>query len=81
MQTAAYGVYKDGQILFDEPAIQTNNTRVLVVFLSSLLKQKSRQTKLADFFNLYGSWEDTRSADTVVNDIRQSRSVKSNVQL
>ncbi|MDR1453536.1 MAG: hypothetical protein LBJ25_06150 [Candidatus Margulisbacteria bacterium] len=81
MQTAAYGIYKDGQILFDEPTVQANNTRALIVFLSSLLKQKNKQTKLADFFNLYGSWEDNRSADTVINDIRQSRAVNSNVQL
>ena len=73
MKTTVYGTYKDGQIFFDEPA-QTDNARVLVVFLNSLSQSKS-ETKLADFFDLYGVWEDDRDADTVINDIRQSRTV------
>jgi hypothetical protein len=81
MQTAAYGTYKDGQIFLDEPAVQASSARVLVVFLSSFLKQKSQKTKLADFFNLYGAWEDERGADAVINDIRQSRLLKSDTQL
>jgi hypothetical protein len=33
MQSAIYGMYKDGQIIFDEPDININSSRVLVVFL------------------------------------------------
>jgi hypothetical protein len=38
MKNATYGIYKDGQITFDEPDININNSRVLVVFLDEIPK-------------------------------------------
>jgi hypothetical protein len=69
MQTASYGIYKNGQIILDEPAIKKDNARVLVVFLD----KESEDSKLLDIFKLYGSWEDSRDAETIIQEIRSSR--------
>jgi cell division septal protein FtsQ len=77
MQSATYGIYKDGQIVFDEPDVNINNSRVLVVFLDD----EPREQKLTDFFELYGPWEDTRDAETIISDIRNSRISKDDIIL
>jgi cell division septal protein FtsQ len=77
MQNATYGIYKDGQIIFDEPDVNINNSRVLVVFLDD----EPREQKLTDFFELYGPWEDTRDIETIISDIRNSRISKDNIIL
>jgi hypothetical protein len=77
MQNATYGTYKDGQIIFDEPDISINNSRVLVVFLD----EEPKESKLNDFFKLYGQWEDTRDIETIISDIRNSRISKEDITL
>ena len=76
MQTATYGMYRDGQIIFDEPDININNSRVLVVFL----EEESKYPTLMDFFKLYGPWEDNRDIETIISDIRNSRISKEDRQ-
>jgi cell division septal protein FtsQ len=77
MQNATYGIYKDGQIIFDEPDININDSRVLVVFLD----EEPKEPKLMDFFKVYGAWEDTRDIDTIISDIRNSRISKADIAL
>jgi hypothetical protein len=77
MQNATYGLYKDGQIIFDEPDININNSRVLVVFLD----EEPKESKLMDFFKLYGPWEDTRDIEAIISDIRNSRISKVDITL
>jgi hypothetical protein len=45
MQSAVYGMYQDGQIIFDEPGISVNNSRVLVVFLENDPKEQNLKAK------------------------------------
>jgi hypothetical protein len=73
MQTATYGIYKNGQIILDEPNIKKDNARVLVVFLDKEPDTRADNSKLMDIFDLYGPWEDSRDAETIINDIRNSR--------
>jgi hypothetical protein len=75
MQKAAYGMYKDGRIIFDEPDVDINSSRVLVVFLDK------ENAKVTDFFEVLGPWEDTRNADTIISDIRKSRIAKADITL
>jgi hypothetical protein len=77
MQNAAYGMYKDGQVIFDEPDITINNSRILVVFLDD----EPKEPKLMDIFKLYGPWEDTRDIENIISDIRNSRVSKDDITL
>jgi hypothetical protein len=77
MQNATYGIYKDGQIVFDEPDIDINNSRVLVVFLDD----EPKESKLMDLFKIYGPWEDCRDTETIIADIRNSRISKVDITL
>jgi hypothetical protein len=77
MQSATYGMYKDGKIIFEEPEININNSRVLVVFLDD----DPREQKLMDLFKIYGPWEDTRDVETIISDIQNSRISKDNIIL
>jgi hypothetical protein len=77
MQTAIYGMYKDGQIVFDESDITVNNSRVLVVFLD----EEPKEPNLMDIFKLYGPWEDTRNTETIISDIMSSRISKDTITL
>jgi hypothetical protein len=73
MQTATYGIYKNGRIILDEPDIKKDNARVVVVFLDKDPDVKAEDSKLMDMFRLYGPWEDSRDAETIINDIQNSR--------
>jgi hypothetical protein len=53
MQTAIYGMYKDGQIVFDEPDMNINNSRVLVAFLDEDPK-KSKLMDILNYKDIYG---------------------------
>jgi hypothetical protein len=77
MQSAAYGMYRDGNIVFEEPEININNSRVLVVFLDDDPKEQ----KLMDLFKIYGPWEDNRDVETIISDIQNSRISKDNIIL
>ncbi|MDR3277009.1 MAG: hypothetical protein LBT11_07360 [Treponema sp.] len=78
MQTAAYGVYKQGQILLNEAPSVFDNSPVIVVFLE---QKPAEKPKLRDFFTLCGAWEDTRNADAIIADIRGSRTARDDVRL
>jgi hypothetical protein len=75
MQEAAYGMYRDGQIIFDEPDVNINNSRVLVVFLDK------ESAKITDFFDLRGPWEDTRDVETIISDIRNRKDCNNDLQI
>jgi hypothetical protein len=77
MQSAIYGMYKDGQIIFDEPDININSSRVLVVFL----EDDPGEQKLMDFFKIHGPWEDNRDVETIIADIQNSRISKDTIIL
>jgi hypothetical protein len=77
MQTAIYGMYNDGRVVFDESDVNINNSRVLVVFLD----EEPKKPKLMDIFKLYGPWEDTRNIETIVSDIMGTRISKDNIIL
>ncbi|MDR1902303.1 MAG: hypothetical protein LBQ88_08505 [Treponema sp.] len=77
MQNATYGMYKNGQIIFDEPDVNIDNSRVLVVFLD----EEPQKSEIADFFKLYGPWEDIRDVETIISDIRNSRISKADIIL
>jgi hypothetical protein len=78
MQNAAYGMYKDGQIVLDEPVQRSHDSRVVVVFLD---EKEIKKPGLKNFFDLYGQWEDDRDVDTIIADIRSSRISKANIRL
>ena len=77
MKNAAYGIYRNGQVLFDEPVEVLGESKVVVVFLDDI----QPKNKLTDVFNLLGSWEDDRSTDEIISDIRESRVVRADIQL
>ncbi|MHB9295508.1 hypothetical protein PilKf_01253 [Pillotina sp. SPG140] len=77
MQIATYGMYKNGQIIFDEPDINIDNSRVLVVFLD----EEPRKSELTDVFKVYGPWEDTHDVETIISDIRSSKISKADIIL
>lgn len=75
MQEAAYGMYKGGQIIFDDPDVSIDNSRVLVVFLDK------EPAKITEFFELHGPWEDTRDAETIISDIRNRKDCNNDLQI
>lgn len=46
----------------------------LIKKLTSSLKTKSQ--KNSDFKNIYGSWEDNRNSDEIIDDLKNARVVK-----
>ena len=77
MQQAAYGTYKNGQIIFDDPVPALGEIKVIVVFLENY----QAKPKLKDIFSLYGAWEDTRTIDEIIADTRNSRIASEDIQL
>jgi hypothetical protein len=77
MQQTAYGTYKNGQVFFDDPVPTLDEAKVVVVFL----EESHSKPKLMDIFSLYGAWEDTRTADEIIADTRNSRIAKTDIQL
>jgi hypothetical protein len=76
MQQAAYGIYRNGQVFFDAPAPAMDNAKVVVVFLDEL----ATRPKLTDIFSLYGAWEDTKTADEIISEIRNDRTARADIQ-
>lgn len=77
MQQAAYGTYKNGQVFFDDPVPAPDGSKVIVVFL----EERAAKPSLKDLFTHCGAWEDTRTADEIVADTRNSRIAKADIQL
>lgn len=77
MQQAAYGIFKKGQIILNEPVNAPDNTEIVVVFLDSVLKYPPQdKNKLLDLFTTLGAWEDSRDADEIIDEIMASRTSK-----
>jgi hypothetical protein len=49
----------------------------LIVKLTESIEVKEK--KYFDLSSLYGAWEDTRSSDEIINDIKNSRMEKKNI--
>jgi hypothetical protein len=77
MQTATYGVYRNGRIVLDEPVANAEESKVIVVFLDSA----PNKSRLTDLFGLYGAWEDERDIETIISDIRNSRIFRESILL
>jgi hypothetical protein len=74
MQNAAYGIFKKGKIIFNEPVNAPDESNVIVVFLD---KKKSASAKnnnrLLNIFETLGAWEDTKDTETIISEIENSR--------
>jgi hypothetical protein len=74
MQNAAYGIFKKGKIIFNEPVTAPDESNVIVVFLD---KQKNMQTqgnnRLLNIFDALGAWEDSKDTETIIAEIESSR--------
>ncbi|MCL2496123.1 MAG: hypothetical protein FWF04_01750 [Clostridiales bacterium] len=78
MQNAAYGVFKKGQIIFNEPVVAPDESNVIVVFLD---KQKNvsvqKNNKLLSIFDTLGVWEDSKDTEKIIAEIENSRMSRS----
>jgi hypothetical protein len=74
MQNAAYGIFKNGQVILDESVTVPNDSNVIVVFLD---KQKDTPTQdkntLLNIFSTLGAWEDSKDTETIISEIENSR--------
>ena len=77
MQKAVYGLYKNGQVIFDDPTPSVEESKVIVVFL----EERVPKPKLMDVFTHFGKWEDMRSAEEIITDVRNSRIAGADIQL
>jgi len=74
MQNAAYGIFKKGKIIFNEPVTAPDDSSVIVVFLDKQ-KNVSAQNKnsLLNIFDTLGAWEDSKDTETIIAEIENSR--------
>jgi len=77
VQNAAYGTYRNGQILLDESMPLMDESKVIVVFL----KDAPKKENLLDIFDVCGAWEDDRGIDTIIADTYSSRTARRDVSL
>jgi len=74
MQNAAYGTFKKGKIVFNEPVTALDGSDVIVVFLD---KQKNapaqNKNSLLNIFDTLGAWEDSKNTETIIAEIEKSR--------
>jgi hypothetical protein len=74
MQNAAYGIFKKGKIIFNEPVNAPDESNVIVVFLD---KQKNvsaqNNNRLLNIFDTLGAWEDSKDTETIIAEIENSR--------
>ena len=74
MQNAAYGIFKKGRIIFNEPVTAPDESSVIVVFLD---KQKNvlaqSNNRLLDIFDTLGAWEDSKDTETIIAEIENNR--------
>jgi hypothetical protein len=74
MQNAAYGVFKKGIIVFNEPVTAPDDSKVVVVFLDKQADAPVNDGKsLVKLFDTLGAWEDSKDADTIIAEIEKSR--------
>ncbi|MDR1736943.1 MAG: hypothetical protein LBR85_08780 [Oscillospiraceae bacterium] len=74
MQQAAYGIFREGQVILNEAVTVPDETDVVVVFLDAA-KAASRELRggLLDVFSVLGPWEDSRGPEAVIEEIERSR--------
>jgi len=74
MQNAAYGIFKQGQIIFNEPVVVPDDSNVIVVFLDkqSNIPLQNRDS-LLNIFETLGAWEDSKDTETIIADIESAR--------
>lgn len=67
-----HGVF-DGNLIKPLERISAKaNSKVIITFIEEE-QSESASSKTKDFLRLFGSWEDSRSSDEIVNDIYASR--------
>jgi hypothetical protein len=77
MPDTAYGTYRNGQIFLDTPTSAVDESRVRVVFLG----KETKKNTLADIFSVLGPWEDERSTETIIAEMRNARISKPDIKL
>lgn len=70
MKHTVEGIYNKGKITISENIPFKGKSRVLVVFLEDSTDKADRKEQLLKTF---GSWEDDREAESIINDIYSSR--------
>ena len=74
MQNAAYGIFRKGRIIFNEPVAAPDESNVIVVFLDKQINvQTQNNNRLLDIFDILGAWEDSKDAETIIAEIENSR--------
>ena len=83
MLNTVYGIYKEGNVIFDEPVNAPDESNVIVVFLGTQISWETQnKNKLSDMFDILGAWEDTRDTETIISEIENSRVSKTaNIKL
>lgn len=70
MKQAVEGFYVDGKVTLNEQVPVKGKSKVLVVFLEDYQEKADRKRRLMGTF---GTWEDSRNADDIINEIHSSR--------
>ncbi|MDK2800002.1 MAG: hypothetical protein PWQ70_1621 [Clostridiales bacterium] len=79
MKHAIEGIYNEGKVIFNEQVPVKGKSKVLVVFLENYKDKIDRKQQL---MNTFGSWEDDRDSEQIIQDIYSSRtSRKENISL
>jgi len=74
MQSAAYGTFRRGQVVFNEPVSAPDESSVIVVFLKDQKNEpKQGKNTLSEIFDTLGAWEDSRDTETIISEIEKSR--------
>lgn len=71
MKQAVEGIYSEGKITLNEHVSVKGKSKVLVVFLEDYQEKADRKKRLMETF---GTWEDERKAEQIIEDIYSSRS-------
>jgi hypothetical protein len=70
MKQAVEGIYSDGKVILNENVPVKGSSKVLVIFMDDYQDKAAKKERLLKTF---GSWEDNRNADQIINDIYSSR--------
>jgi hypothetical protein len=73
MQCAAYGVFRKGKIIFNEPVIAPDDSSVIVVFLDKQENVPNINSNLVRIFDTLGVWEDSKEPEAIIHEIEKSR--------
>jgi hypothetical protein len=74
MQNAAYGIFRKGQIILNEPVTAPDESNVIVVFLDKQKNVPSKNNnKLSNIFDTLGAWEDSKDTETIIAEIENNR--------